>query len=308
MAITDASSSQASESLAKEHGLKLIKYPPVFKKPEKKMIVDSSFNQRVNDHQVVRGATEADVAGDTLYRLVKSKWDYIANRFTAILFWYDGQQNGGGYLRQMRDEQATYKANEETWTNRAKSLVTEEGFFVRFGAVNVPQPANETFELSTGESSIQKIKSSKADNKKAEFTFRLDDNLEWLDFFEKGSGITDTVRGENKPEQKIYEYSFIKDINVLKDTTSFITRSFSIGSNVKDQKLCLAVCEDDFNTRVMLQGEQRHSVWYYLFEDIRLLGASSGIEYNAEGGNEDMTFSFIYKRLRKFNLQNLAVS
>lgn len=305
MAIVSDALSQVSQSLAKNTGATLKPIAPTISKSvEKKMVVDSNFDDRIRTYQLRRN-DDIDIAANTLYRLVKSKWDYIINRFTAILFWYNGQSLDESYLHSIGDSRESGKVDYSNLSKKAQSILTKEGFYVRFGQIEIPQVVNSTFELAIGETSIQKIRSSKEMVKKANFTFRLDENLEWLDFFEKGAGINDTITGKADSEKKIYEYNFMQGMDDIKNQVSFIARSFSLGNrgSVKDQRLCLAVCADDFNTDIMIDREARHPEWYYLFEDIRLVGIDSGIEYNADSsGSTDATISFVYKRVRKFDL------
>lgn len=298
---------QVSVSLAKNSGATLLNKPTIEKTTEEKFINDTTFNDHVIKRQTLKGASETDVAMDTLYRLFSSKWDYIVNRFTAILFWYNGQSLESDYFRTMGDSTLSNKLSVYD-NNKANSILTKEGFYIRFGQIEIPQAINQTFEISIGEVSIQKLRSSKDMTKKVNFTFRLDDNLEWLNFFEKGAGINDTIKEDKNSEKHIYEYNFIKNKLSIKNSISFITRSFSVGSNVKDQKLCLAICADDFNTSIMMKKDKRTPLWYYLFEDIRFLGVDNGIEYNVDNsGSTDITVSFIYKRVRKLNLQNIRI-
>lgn len=299
--------SAVSASLAKRLGLSLSNTDASYKKPlqTEKSAADDNLKERVAAKLRRRGATHADPAKDSLYQLISSNADWLVDRFTAILFWYETSEHKVDAFKQISDNTIDYKLDGDT--AKSKAMLSKEGFCVRFGDVTVPQTTNETYEVSVGETSIQKIRSSKSAERKASFTFRLDDNLEWLDFLERGAGIKDTIEGKRTSQKDLFEYNFIRSPSDLKDGISFITRSFSLGSNTKDRRLCLAVCPDDYSPTNVLK-DRRYARQYYLFEDIKLLGFESGVSYNTEStGPTDATMTFIFKRVRRFDSEGITL-
>lgn len=245
-----------------------------------------------------------DPAKNALYNLVRSDPDLLLNRFTAVLFWYGTSRESA--FKSMSDSREAGALDNMPSSSKAQSILTKEGFYVRLGEIEVPLPRNETFELSVGETSIQKIRSSKTIEKHTNFTFRLDDNLEWIDFFNKTAGENVSVKEKPVSKSKIFEYNFIEKPTDIRDCVSFVARSFSFGST-KDLRLSLAVCSDDFSPQYMQR--ERKSSWYYLFEDIRILGVDSSIDYSQDNsGPTDATISFIYRNVVRLDLNDIIVS
>ena len=74
-----------------------------------------------------------------------------------------------------------------------KGILSKEGFAVRFGQISIPKVTNKSFSIPVLETQIDKIGSTKEMSNQASFTFRLDQDLIWLDAINALTGRVNTI-------------------------------------------------------------------------------------------------------------------
>lgn len=228
--------------------------------------------------------------------ILRSGADFLGGHFDAILIWY----NDSNEAKTIDDISGKKKVTE---CNKSDYTLNMYGFAVRLTDIEIPAKMNETFQLKTSKYVVEKIRSTKSITKQANFKFRLDQNLEWLRFFNDLSGNKVTI---SHSKEKNYDLT-----DTWQDRIGFFPRSFYMGNNTTSKKLCLIVSSDIFEdsyiedkSKTMKQNYQtyKRERFQYIFEDIKFLG-SSDIEYSNTASEPDsITVDFVFKRLRKVSL------
>jgi hypothetical protein len=216
--------------------------------------------------------------------------DFLKHKFDAYIIFY----NEFGITTPIN-------LDKEKWMSPfQKFIFNHKGFAVRFGTINIPTVSQDNFAINWLETQILKPKTVLNTENKASFSFRIDQNLFWLDFIDKLSSHNNTIDSlilEKTPESqdekyKNYFFNETIDANTWKEAIHYISNSFQ-----NDIKIGLVIkmvhLSDYINTNT-----QERVLPYFIFEDIKILGSSTSITYSRES-NEiyNATINFIFKFL-----------
>lgn len=218
--------------------------------------------------------------------ILRSGADFLSGHFDAILIWYNDSNEAKEAVKIVHNEQKT----------KADYTLNVYGFAVRLTDIDIPAKMNDTFQLKTSKYVVEKIRSTKTITKQASFKFRLDQNLEWLRFFNDFSGYNVTI---SHSKEKNFDLT-----DTWQDRIGFFPKSFYVGNNTTSKKLCLIVSSDIFESSYVdnAYSTYKRERFQYVFEDVKFLG-SSDIEYSNSASDPDsVTVDFIFKRLRKVSL------
>lgn len=232
---------------------------------------------------------EKTVMTPQIESILESNPDFLAQHFSAYLLWYTNEASSPENLFNSHIEDTSGKF---TYSNDyQKAILSKEGFGVRFCEISIPNVKNEDFDLPIGQISIKKIKSSKSMNKKVQFSFRLDDNLEWLNFFNKLSGQNNSISNDTA-------------LTDWRKNVTYVTKSFT-SLNENKMKLCLLVKPQALDEFSFFDKDTENFLWLYLFEDIKFIGAGDSISYDSTSpGEQNANTEFIFKRLRRINMNS----
>jgi hypothetical protein len=201
-------------------------------------------------------------------------------------------------------------SNERWMTAEQRFIYSHKGFAVRFGTISIPALSRESFDISYLEAVIKKQKTSVNGENKATFTFRLDNNLYWLDFMDKMAGHNNTVDAlqfavaEEVGNYKNIYYDSSKDN--WKQYIKCIANSFSPNYTLSGENVYLSlVIKATQLSDYIHTGTQTEELPYFIFEDIRILGNSNTINYEREGSNTtNINVNFIFKFLTEIYIPN----
>jgi hypothetical protein len=205
-------------------------------------------------------------------------------------------------------------SKEEWMTAEQKFIYSHKGFAVRFGTINIPALSKDTFDVSYLETTVKKKKTSINGENKATFTFRLDNNLYWLDFFDKISAHNNTIDSllyssvEKTDKYRNVYYSTPNDN--WKQYINYISNSFSPGYRIDDKDVTLTlIVKATHLSDYIHTGMQTEILPYFIFDDIRILGNSNAISFEREGNTiTDMSINFIFKFLTEVYTLNKEYS
>jgi hypothetical protein len=226
--------------------------------------------------------------------------DFMKHKFDAYLVFYKKD----GTIQMLNSEE------EEKWlTPFQKFIFSHKGFAVRFGNINIPKVSKTDFNVSWLQTQIKKSRTIIETENKATFTFRLDQNLFWLDMMDKIAGHNNTIDHlqykkikENNDETytNIYfrdEEDYDNDWKGVIKSISQIFNSAYMDKGTDERKLCLVIKMAHLSD-VIHPSTQTSVLPYFLFEDIKILGTSSNISYERESNSiQDISINFIFKFL-----------
>jgi len=195
-----------------------------------------------------------------------------------------------------------------------KSILSREGFAVRFGEIQIPSISNEEFVWPILETQINKIRSSKVINRQASFTFRLDQNLIWLDKINELASHKNTIdtgiinkksisMGSDRPPENYLKgrSTTYGDPREWRKVIRVLAQSWpqKLERNLRDPSdrgLCLVINMRHLSNWIHTSSQQK-DLPFFVFEDIRILGTSDAINYERESGDiQNITINFIFKR------------
>lgn len=224
--------------------------------------------------------------------ILKSGADCLNGHFDAILIWYDDTNIKNTIFT------STDNSNTQSFINnefdKVKNTLSIYGFAVRLNSIDIPAKQNQSFQLKTTSYLVEKIKSMKDIVKQGSFNFRLDQNFEWLRFFNDISGNKATI---SHSKEKNFDLT-----STWQNRIGFFPKSFYIDRHATSKRLCLIVSSNIFENSENGRDTFKREMFQYIFEDVRFLG-SSDIEYsNNSTDPTNITVDFIFKRLRKVSL------
>ncbi len=205
--------------------------------------------------------------------------DFLKHKFTAFLTWNND----------------TIFFEEYPWlSDYEKKILDKKGFAIRFGSISVPAVRNEEFSIPILETEVRKVASTKEMNNQASFTFRLDENLIWLDKINELSGRKNLIESPSHP---YIENDENKRYDEWQKVLKVISKSWSPGKRrLKDHRLNLIIRMDHLHD-VINPNVQVENLPYFVFQDIKILGTSDAIAYDREStSTQEISISFIFKR------------
>jgi hypothetical protein len=225
--------------------------------------------------------------------------DFMKHKFDAYFVLYD--ETG---------KPSPIDFDKEKWmTPFQKFIYDHKGFAVRFGTVNIPATSKEEFAVKWMETEVRKIRTSIIHENKATFSFRMDQNLFWLDFVDKMAGHNNTLdqlsllekkrgTGESPYENYFYLTKGEGDSEEGKfswqDAIKYVSQSYLSSAN---RNLCLVIKMSHLSDFIHT-GTQQRMLPYFVFDDIKILGTSNSISYEREGSSiHNMNVNFIFKFL-----------
>lgn len=258
-----------------------------------------------------QGSGEKQSNNKAIDSLIRTGADFIGNQFQAMFYWFDETGSIENVFYQHLNpalsstlvyEKRNIKSNKDNKidgdldydTKYKQAILSKEGFLVRFLNIKMPTIKNETYTIKVGMQTIEKVRTTKAITPQASFSFRLDANLEWLDFFNKASGNYSTLTQNNN------------GLSDWRQNLNQITKCFAPSNITSNHRLCLFVnanCFDYTNQLYKFKEEYRDYKnlipFSYVFQDVRFLGPGNISYESNSGGPQEITIDFIYKRLRK---------
>lgn len=260
-----------------------------------------------------QGGGEKQSENKAIDNILRTGADFIGNQFQAMFYWFDeyGSIENVFYQHLNPIVRSTLIYNKNNADERRKqgnfvdgdldyetkykqAILSKEGFLVRFLNIKMPTVKNETYTIKVGMHTIEKIKTTKAITPQASFSFRLDANLEWLDFFNKASGNFNSI------SQNTNEFSD------WRRNISMVTKCFVPSNVTSNHRLCLFVNNScfDYTNQMYKFRENYHDIkntipFSYVFQDVKFLGPGNITYESNGGGTQEITVDFIYKRLRK---------
>lgn len=238
--------------------------------------------------------------------LLHSGPDFMSNKFDAFFVWNPKEikESSLGYGNKM----LTSGNYEKMFSEYDRQILTHWGFAVRFGGISFPPSYNDEFEISFLETKIKKLKSDKVNENKASFSFRLDQNLIWLDYLERLAGRLGTWSEIFGSTNDLYSKSILQsnkaqsgiegkidNINQLLKTVSktWPVKSFKGKDDLESYGLCLIVKMTHFQDYRNSYSQNR--LPFLVFEDVRILGPGGTIDYDKDGGPQDINIEFIFR-------------
>jgi hypothetical protein len=218
------------------------------------------------------------IGGTEFEKILASGFDFLPSHYNAYFSWHTNSTS----TTQFDDIKDKVKSN--TMTDIEKLFLNSDGLAVRMISINIPQMKNVSYTVGGVHHDIKKISSSKNISRKSTFTFRLDSSLAWMNLFGQ-------LYGENNfytvSDDKIKSWNDVTSdrrqyVHTIANCLSSKSSAFGL-----DRHLCLDVAQ--FNR----ERESRH----IRFEDIKIVSAGSDITYSSDGGTNDLSIEFIYKRM-----------
>ena len=203
-----------------------------------------------------QGGGEKQSSNKAIDNILRSGADFIGNQFQAMFYWFDegGKIENVFYQHFNTNLNSTLvydKSNSHfnpenpklnsvdgdlDYDNKYKqAILSKEGFLVRFLNIKMPTIKQETYTIKVGMQTIEKVRTTKAITPQASFSFRLDANLEWLDFFNKASGNYNTVSQNSD------------NLNDWRNNINQVTKCFSPSNITSNHRLCLFVNSNCFD-------------------------------------------------------------
>jgi hypothetical protein len=232
--------------------------------------------------------------------------DLMSNKFDAFFMWNFGDMITGVN---------SYSKLHAPWhTDAEKQILSHKGFAVRFKSISIPAVYNNTHNVSFLEQTIERISSSKTNENEASFTFRLDQDLVWLDEFQLLSGRRITQDGLMYQAVSSYgDYTSPEIEGLLAEGVTPVTgqsyknvmrtiaktwnpiRSY----NLADTHLSLVIMMNQLGDFYDKQTQTKR-LPFFVFEHVKFLGPADSVTYSRETAEtQDMTFKFIFRRLYK---------
>ena len=226
--------------------------------------------------------------------------DFMKHKFEAMFIWdFMGvnQLSLENYLNRL------------SWlTEYEKYILSNKGFAVRLGQINVPPVFNEDFTVPFAQTEVKKIKSNKTMNMQSSFTLRLDQNLIWLDKINEIAGHKGGI-DETFPMQQSVSHPYMRSLDQQRKNriplesnwrkvikTIAKTWTSTKGRSLKDTQLSLVVKKVQLSNWLDLSIQQQ-SLSCFVFENIKILGTSDKITFNREGKDiQNMVINFIFKK------------
>ena len=243
-----------------------------------------------------QGGGEKQSDNKAIDNILRSGADFIGNQFQAMFYWFDesGKIENVFYQHFNTNLNSTLvydKSNSHfdsenpklnsvdgdlDYDNKYKqAILSKEGFLVRFLNIKMPTIKQETYTIKVGMQTIEKVRTTKAITPQASFSFRLDANLEWLDFFNKASGNYNTISQNSD------------DLNDWRKNISQVTKCFVPSNITSNHRLCLFVNASCFDYTIQkyknVEDYKNLIPFSYVFQDVRFLGPGN-ITYESNGG------------------------
>jgi len=260
------------------------------------------------------GRTQKPPPGISPWQMVNAIGpDFLQHKFDAFFVWdFMREDDGEGIHVEITD--ALKKAG---WlTEFDKHVLSHNGFAVRVGQITIPPVSNEEFTLPFLETEVKKVKSFKALETQASFSFRMDQDLIWLNQINEFSGRKNGL--DESMIMKSPRHPYLQAVNrqrrqenidvssnwrhVLKTVAkSWPRHERGKQTSVKRTQLCLVVKMVQLSNWVN-KHYQSEFLPYFVFENVRILGTGDSVTYSREGGDiMSMTVNFIFKRHYQIN-------
>jgi hypothetical protein len=213
--------------------------------------------------------------------------DFMTNMFDAYFMWDIWEDDN--------DDTGKYIPN--SMTGYEKYILSKHGFAVRLNRITIPHIVNETFEIQNGEETITKIKPHKENNCQSTIEIRIDTDLVWVDEIQLLAGRKNTIDQQllmHKDEHSPHFRDAGKEWrNLFKVVAASYPKMKS--RNITNSGFCLVVKMVHLGNFTYHPGQ--HKVLpFFIFEDIKILGANNAISYNRSGGQpQALNVDFIFK-------------
>jgi hypothetical protein len=221
--------------------------------------------------------------------------DFMTNKFDAFWMW------------DQKDIEFSDNVFIKETTDYEKFILNHKGFAVRLQNIEMPVSYNDEYEINFLESKIKKFKSSKVMSNLTKFSFRLDQDLIWLEYFEKFAGRTETRTSLTDNNTDFYTTTSDKFFkNGLNKTPGdayrrvfkTIAKTWPTHTgeyNIKDFGLCLVIKMTHLGNYLNPVSQQM-TLPFVVFENCRILGNGDAIKYQRDAAPQEITVEFIYKR------------
>jgi hypothetical protein len=231
--------------------------------------------------------------------LARSAPDFMSNKFDVYFLWNPEETKCESFEK--LDSELIYP-----WaTDLEKSILNHKGFAVRTGTIKFPNPINNDYTVPFLETQINKIRSTKSMDMQASFSFRMDQDLHWLEEFNILSGrlgqldaSTIDPAGKNKFLKAEAEFSPTNGPwGNWQELFKCISKTWPRKDNrIKRTGLCLIIKMVHLHNFIHT-GIQQEILPYFVFENIKILGTGDKIEYNRDTADPlTMNINFIFRR------------
>jgi len=246
--------------------------------------------------------------------MIHSGPDWMSNKFDCFFVFVPN-----GKSKPEDDFDGFDKLRIPEWaTPYERFLLNHRGFAVRVGEVAIPFMYNGDFSLPFLETQINKIKSTKVLKTDSHFTFRLDENLVWLDHIQMLAGrlnvLDDHVFQSRRGSPNSYVKSAIASgalgtaetitTDAYRKLFRTIAASWSTAAvretaekdAIRSFDLCLIVKMQHLSSFINTYSQQK-MLPYFVFENIKILGTGDAITYDSSSpGQKEITVPFIFRR------------
>jgi hypothetical protein len=181
-------------------------------------------------------------------------------------------------------------------------------FAVRVTNVKIPQPESQTFSLPFLEREIAKTKAKVSMRYTASFSLDLDQNLFYLDKFQRLAGRYTRITKDWSSE-KGAPYSSVtanyttppKGNKFIMNMLSRVWHSQMRYDDVDKRRIDIIVQMKNLSPQVSAEYQYKDiDMPVYVFEDVRFLGSADDIEFSRESSDKmEVTEKFIFRRLYK---------
>jgi hypothetical protein len=234
--------------------------------------------------------------------------DFMSNKFDCFFMWRPDDAKRSWDT--MDDLDTTLQP---PWsTEYERSILSHSGFAVRLSSIKIPTILQDTYDVPVLETRVRKIRSSKKNENLGHFSFRLDQDLVWLEQFQllAGRTLTDNefVKKGEKVEGEVYDimtpivdsgasvlpnsdYNFRHVVRTIAKTW---TRKGSY--DPRSMGLCLVVKMQHLENWVD-ERTQRKVLPYFFFENVNILGTGNEIAYRRDAAETiDIDVDFAFRR------------
>lgn len=241
----------------------------------------------------------SDNRNEAIYLMRMSGPDAMKNMFDVIISFEGGDGAGNPVSSLVFDGDSTIE----------KNILAADVFAVRVASIAIPQPESQTYNMAFLEREITKIKSKVSMKFLSHFSVDLDQNLYFIDRFQKLAGRYTTVTSNWKNDTASQPAATIRP---------------SYGDKVKANKYLFNLLTKTWlNQRIYNDGSKRmvnmyvhlrnlapfvagpfqytnDDMPYFKFEDVRFLGSGDDLTFERDDAAK-MTVSqkFIYRRCYK---------
>jgi hypothetical protein len=222
--------------------------------------------------------------------------DFMSNQFDAYLL-FDPLGEEDNKIADIREFDSTPLQDK---------ILSSEGFAVRFASISVKMPVNDKVDIAFLGRQVPMIKSTNNFQKKASFSFDLDENLWWLTRFQRLSGHivdqTTSMRDGTNPLIQGFSQGGHKRFDSFNSNPGLLLRTITTTwpkKNYNSMGICLVIkC-----TRVSEWYNEVNQVMelpWFVFEDIKFLGTDS-IKYdrNSPDATRSINVDFTFRRMTK---------